>query len=36
MIFSIAYWPTKATRPPALTDSIVRSATDILDSYRRP
>jgi AcrR family transcriptional regulator len=34
MIFSIAYWPTKATRTPALTDAVVRSATDILGSYR--
>ncbi|MCU1639951.1 MAG: TetR/AcrR family transcriptional regulator [Nocardia sp.] len=35
MIFSIAYWPAKTSRTPELADAMVRSASDVVDSYRR-
>ncbi|MGQ4600926.1 TetR family transcriptional regulator [Nocardia sp. R6R-6] len=35
MLFSIAYWPTKVSRTPALADTMVRSALGVLDSYRQ-
>lgn len=34
MIFSIAYWPAKASRTPGLTDLVVQLATEGLYSFR--